>query len=194
MKKRVLTVFFLFGAFLLCGCSTQGEDSGSDWQDALNKAQMITVSDAETGEILREVTDTVEIAALVDSLAVDQWTLSKLPGENATPSLELTLAQEPTETALSDSENNGGMEEIGTVTVYSDIPYISIEVLGFSFDFEVPQDAIDAIEEFAAQSSNRSRYRCQMPDGSYQSGICSSFSVIARALENHLVKSWCYKR
>ncbi len=152
MKKRVLTVFFLFGAFLLCGCSTQGEDSGSDWQDALNKAQMITVSDAETGEILREVTDTVEIAALVDSLAVDQWTLSKLPGENATPSLELTLAQEPTETALSDSENNGGMEEIGTVTVYSDIPYISIEVLGFSFDFEVPQDAIDAIEEFAAQS------------------------------------------
>ena len=129
MKKRVLTVFFLFGAFLLCSCSTQGEDSGSDWQDALNKAQMITVSDAETGEILREVTDTVEIAALVDSLAVDQWTLSKLPGENATPSLELTLAQEPTETALSDSENNGGMEEIGTVTVYSDIPYISIEVL-----------------------------------------------------------------
>ena len=32
-----------------------------------------------------------------------------------------------------------------------------------------------------------------MPDGSYQSGICSSFSVIAKALENHLVKSWCYK-
>lgn len=152
MKKRVLTVFFLFGVFLLCSCSTQGEDSGNDWQDALDKAQMIMVSNAETGEILREVSDTVEIAALVDSLAVDQWTLSKLPSESATPSLELTLAQESTETVLGDSENHGDMERIGTVTVYSEIPCISIEVLGFSFDFEVPQDAIDAIEKFAAQS------------------------------------------
>ena len=132
---------------LFRSCGAEEDENGGSWQADIGKAQAIRIVNAETDDMLAELTGNQEIEAFVTALDLDRWKLSTLP-DHAESTMIVYLSQEPTKT-LWNEDSEDSLEEVGHLTVYPDVSYITVTFVGFSFDFEVPQQVMESLQQYA---------------------------------------------
>lgn len=137
MKTRTLLGLLLFLLITLCACSAQNESDVS--ADDLKKAQAIAVTDAD-GNLLQTITSNADIEAFVTALDIDHWSLADIP-QDANPLATFGFSQEKT-IHFGEKANDGQLYDIGTLSLF-DAPYLRMTILGFTFDFSIPDAAYD---------------------------------------------------
>ena len=137
MKTRTLLGLLLFLLITLCACSAQNESDVS--ADDLKKAQAIAVTDAD-GNLLQTITSNADIEAFVTALDIDHWSLADIP-QDAKHLATFGLSQEKT-IHFGEKANDGQLYDVGTLSLF-DAPYLRMTILGFTFDFSIPDAAYD---------------------------------------------------
>lgn len=144
MKKRTLLCLFLLILVGLCACSAENDSDIS--ADDLEKAQAIAIVDA-SGNLRQTLTTTTDIEAFVTALDIEHWTLAEIP-TNATCHATFGFSQEKT-IHFGENASDGQLYDIGTLTLF-DAPYLRMNMLGFTFDFTIPDAAYNTLAAMAA--------------------------------------------
>lgn len=126
-----------------CGSSSDEETYNSDWQGAINASQGVQIVGAVDNQVLATYSEDAEIEGFLDALAIDQWTEGELP-EDAKVEYNVSFFKEGTIT-MDDSEGNDSLTVVARIKTYADSNIITLESLGLSLNFEVPDSAVDAI-------------------------------------------------
>lgn len=126
-------------------------DAGSDVEALeadtdllLEKAQEIRIQDAE-GNTVDTLQSKEERSAFIDSLAMDSWSPVELP-DQARPAGRFVLEQEDTILA-GQQDNDGQLHEVAALTLYQEDALVSLDVLGISMAFAVPEETHKAVLE-----------------------------------------------
>lgn len=145
MKRIFLLIPLLFALLAFAGCSS-ADDSDISASD-LEKAQAIAVIDP-SGTTLQVITDQSEINNFVTNLDVDHWELSDLPSD-AQIIGQFGLSQEKT-IHFGEKEHDDTLYDVAQLTLY-DTKTLRTHLLGFDFDFTLPEEAYTELAGFFAQ-------------------------------------------
>lgn len=110
----------------------------------LEKAQAIRIQDAE-GNTVDTLQSKEERSTFIDSLAMDSWSPAELP-DAAQPAGRFVLEQEDTILA-GQQDNDGQLHEVAALTLYREDALVSLDVLGISMAFAVPEETHKALLE-----------------------------------------------
>lgn len=145
MKRIFLLIPLLFALLAFAGCSS-ADDSDISASD-LEKAQAIAVIDSN-GTTLQVITDQSEINNFVTNLDVDHWELSDLPSD-AQIIGQFGLSQEKT-IHFGEKEHDDTLYDVAQLTLY-DTKALRTHLLGFDFDFTLPEEAYTELAGYFAQ-------------------------------------------
>lgn len=144
MKRIFLLIPLLFALLAFAGCSS-ADDSDISASD-LEKAQAIAVIDSN-GTTLQVITDQSEINNFVAALDVDHWELIDLPA-GAKEVGQFGLSQEKT-IHFGEKEHDDTLYDVAQLTLY-DTKTLRTHLLGFDFDFTLPDDAYEYLAAYFA--------------------------------------------
>lgn len=144
MKRIFLLIPLLFALLAFAGCSS-ADDSDISASD-LEKAQAIAVIDSN-GTTLQVITDQSEINNFVAALDVDHWELIDLPA-GAKEVGQFGLSQEKT-IHFGEKEHDDTLYDVAQLTLY-DTKTLRTHLLGFNFDFALPDDAYEYLAAYFA--------------------------------------------
>lgn len=144
MKRIFLLIPLLFALLAFAGCSS-ADDSDISASD-LEKAQAIAVIDSN-GTTLQVITDQSEINNFVAALDVDHWELIDLPA-GAKEVGQFGLSQEKT-IHFGEKEHDDTLYDVAQLTLY-DTKTLRTHLLGFNFDFTLPDDAYEYLAAYFA--------------------------------------------
>lgn len=144
MKRIFLLIPLLFALLAFAGCSS-ADDSDISASD-LEKAQAIAVIDSN-GTTLQVITDQSEINNFVTNLDVDHWELIDLPA-GAKEVGQFGLSQEKT-IHFGEKEHDDILYDVAQLTLY-DTKTLRTHLLGFNFDFALPDDAYEYLAAYFA--------------------------------------------
>lgn len=133
----------VFAGTLLLGTKREMENISS-YADGMEKAQKITVKDAESLEEIADITGSTEIDEFVENLEMESWRLKDVP-EDAEPDREYDFSQQKTLKA-GETERGEELYPVCSLITYKDMLYMTISAGGISLDFEVPQSVQDYLE------------------------------------------------
>ncbi|ATI49852.1 MULTISPECIES: hypothetical protein [Bacillus cereus group] len=136
MKKVfMLFVLMLTASVLLLGCSTKKEKADMN----LEKAQKVELESLTDSSEKKVITDKKEIEKLFEVMKMDKWEMQSAPLD--TPQGKIfKMYQEDTPKLLDSSKDKKELHEIGTMTVYQDVPYVEVEMKNKKMSFKVPED------------------------------------------------------
>ncbi|MGE7883243.1 hypothetical protein [Bacillus sp. NPDC094077] len=135
--KKVLMLFLLLltASVLLIGCSTKKEKADMN----LEKAQKIVIESLTDSIDKKTIADKKEIEKLFEVMKMDKWEMEAAPLD--TPQGKtFKMYQEDTTKLLDSSKDKKELHEIGTMTVYKDVPYVEVEMKNKKMSFKVPED------------------------------------------------------
>ncbi|MGC7947624.1 hypothetical protein [Bacillus sp. II_CA] len=135
--KKVLMLFVLLltASILLIGCSTKKEKAGMN----LEKAQKVEIESLTDSSEKKAITDKKEIEKLFEVMKMDKWEMQSAPLD--TPQGKtFKMYQEDTTKLSESSKDKKELHEIGTMTVYKDVPYVEVEMKNKKMSFKVPED------------------------------------------------------
>ncbi|MGE6540238.1 hypothetical protein [Bacillus luti] len=135
--KRLCTLFVLLltASVLLIGCSTKKEKADMN----LEKAQKIEIESLTDLSDKKVITDKKEIEKLFEVMKVDKWEMQSAPLD--TPQGKtFKMYQEDKPKLLDSSKDKKELHEIGTMTVYRDVPYVEVEMKNKKMSFKVPEN------------------------------------------------------
>lgn len=118
------------------------EALAADTDILLEKAQAIRIQDAE-GNPVDTLQSKEERSTFIDSLAMDSWSPVELP-DAAQPAGRFVLEQEDTILA-GQQDNDGQLHEVAALTLYREDTLVSLDVLGISMAFAVPEETHRAL-------------------------------------------------
>lgn len=144
MKRIFLLIPLLFALLAFAGCSS-ADDSDISASD-LEKAQAIAVIDP-SGTTLQTITDQSAIKDFVAALDVDHWELIDLPA-GAKEVGQFGLSQEKT-IHFGEEEHDDTLYDVAQLTLY-DTKTLRTHLLGFNFDFALPDDAYEYLAAYFA--------------------------------------------
>lgn len=144
MKRFSILCALLLLLLAFAGCSS-ADDSDISASD-LEKAQAIAVIDPN-GTTLQTITDQSEINNFVAALDVDHWELSDLPSD-AQIIGQFGLSQEKT-IHFGEKEHDDTLYDVAQLTLY-DTKTLRTHLLGFDFDFTLPDDAYEYLAAYFA--------------------------------------------
>ena len=144
MKRIFLLIPPLFALLAFAGCSS-ADDSDISASD-LEKAQAIAVIDP-SGTTLQTITDQSAIKDFVAALDVDHWELIDLPA-GAKEVGQFGLSQEKT-IHFGEKEHDDTLYDVAQLTLY-DTKTLRTHLLGFNFDFALPDDAYEYLAAYFA--------------------------------------------
>ena len=144
MKRIFLLIPLLFALLAFAGCSS-ADDSDISASD-LEKAQAIAVIDP-SGTTLQTITDQSAIKDFVAALDVDHWELIDLPA-GAKEVGQSGLSQEKT-IHFGEKEHDDTLYDVAQLTLY-DTKTLRTHLLGFNFDFALPDDAYEYLAAYFA--------------------------------------------
>lgn len=144
MKRIFLLIPLLFTLLAFAGCSS-ADDSDISASD-LEKAQAIAVIDP-SGTTLQTITDQSAIKDFVAALDVDHWELIDLPA-GAKEVGQFGLSQEKT-IHFGEKEHDDTLYDVAQLTLY-DTKTLRTHLLGFNFDFTLPDDAYEYLAAYFA--------------------------------------------
>ena len=145
MKRIFLLIPLLFALLAFAGCSS-ADDSDISASD-LEKAQAIAVIDP-SGTTLQTITDQSAIKDFVAALDVDHWELIDLPS-GAKEVGQFGLSQEKT-IHFGEKEHDDTLYDVAQLTLY-DTKTLRTHLLGFDFDFTLPEEAYTELAGYFAQ-------------------------------------------
>ena len=145
MKRIFLLIPLLFALLAFAGCSS-ADDSDISASD-LEKAQAIAVIDSN-GTTLQVITDQSAIKDFVAALDVDHWELIDLPA-GAKEVGQFGLSQEKT-IHFGEKEHDDTLYDVAQLTLY-DTKTLRTHLLGFDFDFTLPEEAYTELAGYFAQ-------------------------------------------
>lgn len=145
MKRIFLLIPLLFALLAFAGCSS-ADDSDISASD-LEKAQAIAVIDSN-GTTLQTITDQSAIKDFVAALDVDHWELIDLPA-GAKEVGQFGLSQEKT-IHFGEKEHDDTLYDVAQLTLY-DTKTLRTHLLGFDFDFTLPEEAYTELAGYFAQ-------------------------------------------
>lgn len=153
MKKLwPLLLIMLLGAALLGACQAQQKNSeAATIDDEITKAQSIAVVSADSGETLFVLEEQADIEDFINHLRLEEWQYTTLP-ENAVRETVFILSQEDTQ-LLGEDEKDGALHYVGSITTYRQLSYLSFEIAGLSFVFQIPDEASQYLRELGANSA-----------------------------------------
>ncbi|KAA0761457.1 hypothetical protein [Bacillus sp. SH5-2] len=135
--KRICTLFVLLltASILLIGCSTKKEKADMN----LEKAQKVEIESLTDSSEKKVITDKKEIEKLFEVMKMDKWEMQSAPLD--TPQGKtFKMYQEDTPKLLDSSKDKKELHEIGTLTVYKDVPYVEVGMKNKKMSFKVPED------------------------------------------------------
>ncbi|MFH7830799.1 hypothetical protein [Bacillus luti] len=135
--KRICTLFVLLltASILLIGCSTKKEKADMN----LEKAQKIEIESLIDSIEKKVITDKKEIEKLFEVMKMDKWEMESAPLD--TPQGKtFKMYQEDTPKLSDSSKDKKELHEIGTMTVYKDVPYVEVEMKNKKMSFKVPEN------------------------------------------------------
>ncbi|WP_439021399.1 hypothetical protein [Bacillus thuringiensis] len=135
--KRICTLFVLLltASILLIGCSTKKEKADMN----LEKAQKFEIESLTDSSEKKVITDKKEIEKLFEVMKMDKWEMQSAPLD--TPQGKtFKMYQGDTPKLLDSSKDKKELHEIGTLTVYKDVPYVEVEMKNKKMSFKVPED------------------------------------------------------
>lgn len=144
MKRIFLLIPLLFALLAFAGCSS-ADDSDISASD-LEKAQAIAVIDSN-GTTLQAITDQSAIKDFVAAFDVDHWELIDLPA-GAKEVGQFGLSQEKT-IHFGEKEHDDTLYDVAQLTLY-DTKTLRTHLLGFDFDFTLPDDAYEYLAAYFA--------------------------------------------
>lgn len=144
MKRIFLLIPLLFALLAFAGCSS-ADDSDISASD-LEKAQAIAVIDP-SGTTLQTITDQSAIKDFIAALDVDHWELIDLPA-GAKEVGQFGLSQEKT-IHFGEKEHDDTLYDVAQLTLY-DTKTLRTHLLGFNFDFALPDDAYEYLAAYFA--------------------------------------------
>lgn len=144
MKRIFLLIPLLFALLAFAGCNS-ADDSDISASD-LEKAQAIAVIDP-SGTTLQTITDQSAIKDFVAALDVDHWELIDLPA-GAKEVGQFGLSQEKT-IHFGEKEHDDTLYDVAQLTLY-DTKTLRTHLLGFNFDFALPDDAYEYLAAYFA--------------------------------------------
>lgn len=144
MKRIFLLIPLLFALLAFAGCSS-ADDSDISASD-LEKAQAIAVIDSN-GTPLQVITDQSEIKDFVAALDVNHWELIDLPA-GAKEVGQFGLSQEKA-IHFGEKEHDDTLYDVAQLTLY-DTKTLRTHLLGFNFDFALPDDAYEYLAAYFA--------------------------------------------
>lgn len=144
MKRIFLLIPLLFALLAFAGCSS-ADDSDISASD-LEKAQAIAVIDP-SGTTLQTITGQSAIKDFVAALDVDHWELIDLPA-GAKEVGQFGLSQEKT-IHFGEKEHDDTLYDVAQLTLY-DTKTLRTHLLGFNFDFALPDDAYEYLAAYFA--------------------------------------------
>ncbi|HFK1787401.1 TPA: hypothetical protein ACGXGE_000044 [Bacillus pacificus] len=138
MKKvRMLFLLLLTASVLLIGCSAKKEKANMN----LEKAQKIEIESLTDSSDKKIMTDKKEIEKLFEVMKMDKWEMQSAPLD--TPQGKtFKMYQEDTTKLSESSKDKKELHEIGTMTVYKDVPYVEVEMKNKKMSFKVPEDVV----------------------------------------------------
>ena len=153
MKKLwPLLLIMLLGAVLLGACQAQQKNSeAATIDDEITKAQSIAVVSADSGETLFVLEEQADIEDFINHLRLEEWQYTTLP-ENAVRETVFILSQEDTQ-LLGEDEKDGALHYVGSITTYRQLSYLSFEIAGLSFVFQIPDETSQYLRELGANSA-----------------------------------------
>ncbi|MET7018597.1 hypothetical protein [Bacillus mycoides] len=136
MKKALMSFLLLITAsFLVIGCSTKKEKADMN----LEKAQKVEIETRTDSSEKKVITDKKEIEKLFEVMKMDKWEMQSAPLD--TPQGKtFKMYQEDTPKLLDSGKDKKELHEIGTMTVYKDVPYVEVEMKNKKMSFKVPED------------------------------------------------------
>lgn len=159
MKKIVSVMLAVTLIAALCGCtslksadeseSEDGSDSIPDYYSGMEKTQQISVSAADSDEIINIVSEKKDIENFITALKIEEWKLGELP-EDAQKNGEFSFSQEKTLKA-GEKESDGNLYDIMKMYSYKDQPYIRLEIAKMGLTFKVPDSAVRYLESLIQQ-------------------------------------------
>ncbi|MBE7102515.1 hypothetical protein FT637_05495 [Bacillus cereus] len=148
MKKIcMLFLFLLTTSILLIGCSTKKEKADMN----LEKAQKIEIESLTDSSDKKTITDKKEIKKLFEAMKMDTWEMESASVD--TPQGKtFKMYQEDTPKLLESGKDKKELYEIGTMTVYKDVPYVEVELkinkIKNKNSFKVPEDVAKKLLEY----------------------------------------------
>ncbi|KAB2443059.1 hypothetical protein [Bacillus luti] len=135
--KRICTLFVLLltASVLLIGCSTKKEKADMN----LEKVQKIEIESLTDSSDKKVITDKKEIEKLFEVMKMDKWEMQSAPLDTL-QGKTFKMYQEDTPKLLDSSKDKKELHEIGTMTVYKDVPYVEVEMKNKKMSFKVPED------------------------------------------------------
>lgn len=143
--KKVLMLFMLLVAasFLVIGCSEKKEKANMN----LEKAQKVEIESLTDSSYKKVITDKKEIEKLFEAMQMDKWEMQSAPLD--TPQGKtLKMYQEDTSKLSESSKGKKELDEIGTMTVYKDVPYVEVEMKNKKMSFKVPEDVAKELLQY----------------------------------------------
>ncbi|ADH09129.1 hypothetical protein BMB171_C4320 [Bacillus thuringiensis BMB171] len=105
----------------------------------LEKAQKVEIESLTDSSEKKVITDKKKIEKLFEVMKMDKWKMQSAPLD--TPQGKtFTMYQEDTPKLLDSSKDKKELHEIGTMTVYKDVPYVEVEMKNKKMSFKVPED------------------------------------------------------
>ena len=142
MKIKKIIITFII-AFLVIGLgiyfAIKIDNNDYDFESFV-KAQLVEVYDFETDGILYKYDTKEEIDDFVVNLGIENWKISSIPQDDIVK-YYVVMYQEPTKNVI-DDENNSGIEQIATMTIYSFGEYVELKTSGMKFDFKSSQNLL----------------------------------------------------
>ncbi|CAM3890936.1 MULTISPECIES: hypothetical protein [Bacillus] len=143
--KKVLMLFMLLVAasFLVIGCSEKKEKANMN----LEKAQKVEIESLTDSSDKKVITDKKEIEKLFEAMQMDKWEMQSAPLD--TPQGKtFKMYQEDTPKLSESSKGKKELDEIGTMTVYKDVPYVEVEMKNKKMSFKVPEDVAKELLQY----------------------------------------------
>ncbi|KWU61446.1 hypothetical protein AWW70_16655 [Bacillus mycoides] len=143
----MLFIFLLTASFLVIGCSAKKEKADMN----LEKAQKVEIESLTDSSDKKVITDKKEIEKLFEVMKMDKWEMQSAPLD--TPQGKtFKMYQEDSPKLLDSSKDKKELHEIGTITVYKDVPYVEVELkinkIKNKNSFKVPEDVAKKLLEY----------------------------------------------
>lgn len=143
--KKICMLFMLLitASFLVIGCSAKKEKANMN----LEKAQKVEIESLTDSSDKKVITDKKEIEKLFEAMQMDKWEMQSAPLD--TPQGKaLKMYQEDTPKLSESSKGKKELDEIGTMIVYKDVPYVEVEMKNKKMSFKVPEDVAKELLQY----------------------------------------------
>lgn len=154
MKKGLLLFLIMFiVSTVLVGCSTETNKEGASFLDNFNffkATQKIEVTSSDDADLLTTISKNKDIESFVDALKLDDWDWEPvvLPS-GALEEKTFKFYRKDASTFKWFNKQKDDLQEVTTMTLYKDVPYIKFDLKKLSFHFEMPEEVHEYLNSIA---------------------------------------------